>query len=229
MPMTGSTEPDRFSDLLEDIAASVSLIDGRPAGGALLGPRLMLVAAIDKLTDGQLVRLGTAVELLHRATLVHRQPQIEERRAGTGETAISRTLQGDILLAQCYRLLAEHGAARTGAILSRAMAEVAEGELTSRGTKAPAFDMEIRRAAALYEGAAATGALVGKLAPQDASAFAAWGRAVGVAHERALRLGVSREACPPPATFAEMADLVWCGIGEPDFLPEHPWPSAPLG
>lgn len=218
MQLMDGTEPDRFDDLLDDIAGSVALIDGRPAGGALLGPRLMLVAAIDACTDGQLVRLGTAVELLHRATLVHREPQIEERRAGTGETQISRTLQGDILLAQCYRLLAEHGVARTGAILSRAMAEVAEGELTGRGSDALARGAEIRRAAALYEGAAATGALVGKLAPAHAAEFTIWGRAVGIAHESAIRAGEQASVCPTPARFASMADRVWCGVGKPDLL-----------
>jgi geranylgeranyl pyrophosphate synthase len=213
-------QPDRFSDLLEDIAGSVALIDGRPAGGALLAPRLVLLPAMEACADGQLVRLGTAVELLHRAALVHRQPQVEERRAVSGDTPISRTLQGDILLSQCYRLLAEHGAARTGAILSRAMAEVAEGELTGHAEGAPPSAERVQRTAALYEGAAATGALVADLPRAESAEYALWGRAVGVAHERSLSFGEAEGFCPPPASFAAEAHRVYAGVGKLDCLPQ---------
>jgi hypothetical protein len=209
----------RHEALLARIAAQVSVYDGSRPGGLLLGPRLLLMAAQKHLSDERLVRLGTAVEMIRRATLVHRDPQRESRWEGYGRTPFSQTLRGDVLLAESFRLLSEDGEPRAVQILSHAMAGVAASELERHtpdadekgmalnhlggrgGGTVPEAEgaeekgMALNLQAAFYEGAAATGALVGRLRPSETKRFLAWARAVGECHE--LRLaGVT---CDPEA------------------------------
>jgi hypothetical protein len=203
---------ERHNTLLTRISEQVSQVDGIPAGGALVGPRLFLLAAASTLPDDRLVRIGTAVELLRRATLTHREPQDEDAWPGHGDTVFSRTLLGDALLAESFRLLAEDGDPRTVSVLSAAMASVAESELTGRD---PDSDLcpedRWRSAAAYYVGAATTGALVAGMPAVDADRYAFWGGEIGEARERLLDTGCL-ETPAPPVTFSE-ALLSWLSVG----------------
>jgi hypothetical protein len=184
---------ERQEALLLRVAAPVGGLDGSRPGGALLGPRLFFLPVLSRLTDARLVNLGAAIELLLRATLVHRAPKREEAWRGEGATRFSQTLRGDTLLAESFRLLAADGEPRSVGILSRAMADVAAGELERRGGGAEAA---IRRRAAYYEGAGATGALLGGMDSALGARYTGWARAIGERHERLLA-GLPESDDPP--------------------------------
>ncbi len=218
-------EVERNESLLARIAARVSEFDGSRPGGALIGPRLMLMAALENAPDERLLRTGTAIELLRRATLVHRDPKRECRWEGYGAVAFSQTLRGDVMLAESFRLLAGDGDARVVDVLARAMASVAAGELVRHTADADEGECAWALQASFYEGAARAGAILGGLVPSEADIFTAWARAAGETHERgvageppdagALRDLRGRAPIGPDA----FADLLVARIGSPDMLP----------
>lgn len=189
----------RHEALLSRMAAQVSAYDGSRPGGALLGPRLLLIAAQERLPDDRLLRLGTAVEMTRRATIVHRDPKREGLWEGFGEVRFSRTLLGDVLLSESFRLLALDGEPRTVQILARAMAGVAAGELERHTADTEDGEEALHLQSAFYEGVAATGALLGGLNPDDTVRYKEWARAAGACHERALA-GLT----PPVETLARL-------------------------
>lgn len=204
-------------EVLARIADRAAALEGSSPGGALLGPRLVIGAAGGVHDAERLARVGTAVELLRRATLVHRNPQVEEPWPGSGNTGLSGTLRGDMLFADSFRLLSEDGEPRLGTVLSRAMASVSEGELMFGAGSDQAS--RIHCSAAYYRGAAATGAILSGADDNRCESLADWGQAVGEAHERAL-LGES--VIPLAATDAAPRDLcewVLTAIGAPDRAP----------
>lgn len=214
----------RHEALLARIAAQVSVYDGSRPGGLLLGPRLLLIAAQKQLSDERLVRLGTAVEMIRRATLVHRDPQRESRWEGYGRTPFSQTLRGDVLLAESFRLLSEDGEPRAVQILSHAMAGVAAGELERHTEDAEEVGIAPNLHAAFYEGAAATGALVGRLRTSETKRLIAWARSVGECHE--LRLAgapcgpdaADRLRGGPLAGARTLAGRLLANLGAPDVV-----------
>lgn len=210
-------ELGRHDALLTRISEQVSAVDGSPPGGALVGPRLFLLAAVAMAPDERLVRIGTAVELLRRATLTHREPEGEDCWAGHGDTRFSRTLLGDALLAESFRLLSEDGDPRTVSVLSAAMATVAKSELTGRESNFNALPEDKRRdAAAYYVGAARTGALVAGMPAVEAEEYANWGGEVGVARERALECGGAITPAPPVALSEALMGWLADGLAAPD-------------
>ncbi|HEY3268530.1 MAG TPA: hypothetical protein VGM37_16540 [Armatimonadota bacterium] len=219
MPLATEPVAERHAILLNRVAESVARYDDRPPGGALLGPRLLFMAALGRLPDDRLVHLGAAVELLRRATLVHRAPTEETAWRGEGGARFSQTLRGDSLLAESFRLLAADGEPRTVGLLSRAMAGVAGGELErhEHGGTAEAA----RRLAAFYAGAAATGALVAGLSDEESAAYTAFGWCVGEVHAR-RRWGVEDMPCAPcadPPRGAEtLAALAMDAAGQLDVV-----------
>jgi geranylgeranyl pyrophosphate synthase len=209
---------DRYDALLSAIALQVAALDGRPPGGALLGPRVLLLGAMDALPDERLVRLGVAVEFLRRATLVHRRPRSEHCSAENEGFRLSCTLHGDALLAESFRLLAADGDPRTVQILSAAMARVSEGELERLHDGGGAA----ARAAYAIGAADVAATLVGA----SASAGLALGRLAAVAgetHER--RLDGEQAVLPDlPDNASQAADsgvaALLESVGSPDTLPD---------
>ncbi len=201
----------RHEALLSRMAAQVSAFDGSLPGGALLGPRILLIAAQERLTDERLLRLGTAIEMTRRATIVHRDPKREGPWEGFGEVRFSQTLLGDVLLSESFRLLALDGEPRTVQILARAMAGVAAGELerhTADTEDGEDGEAALHLQSAFYEGVAATGALLGGLNPDDTDRYKEWARAAGACHERALA-GLT----PPAETLARLRRESLTGTG----------------
>lgn len=167
-----------------------------------------------RLPDERLLNLGTAAELLLRATLVHRDPKREEAWLGEGPTRFSQTLRGDMLLAESFRLLAADGEPRAVEILSRAMADVAAGELERHTGGA---EGAIRRRAAYYAGAGATGAFLGGLAPYEEDNYADWCRAIGERHGRLLAgLPVAPEPPVWETSNAPAMAAIRAAVGTPD-------------
>lgn len=214
----------RHDAILQSVAARVSATDGSRPGGALIGPRLLLLATRGMPDEARLISLATAIEMTRRATLAHRVPKGEDVWQGLGETRLSRTLLGDTLLAEAFRILAIDGEPRVIEILARAMASVATGEMARHGAGAGDLEGAIARLAAYYEGVAEMGALLGGLGPSEAARFTEWARALGERHERALRgqppsedaVAQLRRGAPPGADA--LADRLLAQLGAADAL-----------
>lgn len=177
--MEAGLDLDRHDALLRRVAEEVACLDGSEPGGALVGPRLLLLAAFDRLPDERLVRIATAVELLRRATLAHREPVLEVTSPATGSLRLSGTLVGDTFLAASFRLLAADGDPQAVAVLALAMAEAAEGEMESL-----AEGGGHRRRAAYAVGAADLGAALAELDADEARRLRHLAARVGESHER---------------------------------------------
>lgn len=216
-------EPDAECEaLLDRIAANVSEYDGNSPGGAHLGPRLFLFLAKTYADEERLVRLATAMELLRRATLVHRMPQLYGSLPPFHAVQISQTLAGDTLLAASFRILAADGDARIVQILSHAMATVSEGEL-ERGASY-LLDGAFRRAA-FAEGAARAGAHLAGMNEAETQRLADWAREIGKAHELALagvtpNLEALRSTAPDEIIPGDgcVWESVLAGVGQPDIV-----------
>jgi geranylgeranyl pyrophosphate synthase len=126
-------EQSRGHGELLDAAAEATLA----AGGKRLRPLLVLLCAG---ADGgeEAIRAGTAIELVHMATLVHddvldeaplRRGQPTVAAASGRDRAVSL---GDLLFSRAFALLAGHGDERAVTLLAEASVALARGELTQR-------------------------------------------------------------------------------------------------
>lgn len=129
----------RGGPLAEDSGATLA------AGGKRLRPLLVLLCAGEQGGEAS-VRAATAVELVHMASLVHDdvldaaplrrgQPTVVARSGRERAVAV-----GDLLFSRAFALLAEAGDERAVALLARASAALARGELSQRND---AFDASI--------------------------------------------------------------------------------------
>ncbi|MBX3113733.1 MAG: polyprenyl synthetase family protein [Fimbriimonadaceae bacterium] len=119
--------------LVEDVSALT--LD---AGGKRLRPALVRLsaAATGQPYDAQrVIRLGTAMEMIHMATLIH-DDVIDDAATRRGKpTAFSQygntasILGGDVLLAKAMKILAEDGDLPIIRTVSQAVVELAEGEV----------------------------------------------------------------------------------------------------
>ena len=178
----------------EALAAYVS--ETLAAGGKRLRPILVFIAAGEAGGD-ELVEAGTAVELLHMATLVHddvldRADLRRGRRtvyASGGRAAATAT--GDLLFSRAFALLAATGNADAVRALSSASSALARGELMQRDD---AWDTGVTRerylercrlkTARLFEAACRLGALLGDPGPGAAEAdLASFGERIGLAFQ----------------------------------------------
>jgi geranylgeranyl pyrophosphate synthase len=107
------------------------------AGGKRLRPLLVLLCA-GAGGDEATVRSAAAIELVHMATLVH-DDVLDDAPLRRGQPTVAATAgrgrataTGDLLLAQAFALLAEHGDARAVSLLARASVSLARGELAQR-------------------------------------------------------------------------------------------------
>ena len=107
-------------------------------GGKRLRPALAIIAAratggdFDK---GAIVHVGAALEMIHMATLIHDDviDDAETRRGHATASAIygntAAILSGDVLLAKAMSLLARYSDIHIIEMVSRAVVEMAEGEV----------------------------------------------------------------------------------------------------
>src|SRR5690348_9408623 len=106
------------------------------AGGKRLRPLLTLAAArLCGYTGERHVKLAACVEFIHTATLLHDDVVDESllRRGLASANAVfgnqASVLVGDFLFARAFQLMVEDGSLTVLAILSRAAATIAEGEV----------------------------------------------------------------------------------------------------
>lgn len=115
------------------------------AGGKRLRPMLVLLCA-GEAGGAASVRAGTAIELIHMATLVH-DDVLDQAPLRRGLPTVAATsgrdraiATGDLLFSRAFGLLADAGDRRAVELLAEASVALARGELAQRHD---AFDLEI--------------------------------------------------------------------------------------
>ncbi len=171
------------------------------AGGKRLRPLLTLASArlCGYPADGigvRHVKLAACVEFIHTATLLHDDVVDESvlRRGLASANAVfgnqASVLVGDFLFARAFQLMVEDGSLVVLAILSRAAATIAEGEVLQLVTQNDLSTPEARylevikgKTAALFAAACEVGAVVAARPAQDAAALADYGMNLGIAFQ----------------------------------------------
>lgn len=167
------------------------------SGGKRLRPMLTLAAA--KLCDypgDKHIRVASAVEFMHTATLLH-DDVVDESGLRRGKKTArmiwgnqASVLVGDFLLGQAFRMLVDVGSLPVLKILSNAAAVIAEGEvmqLASAKNTATTEDEYLAiidaKTAALFLGAAECGAAIGDRPALEQAALRSYGRNLGLAFQ----------------------------------------------
>ncbi len=171
------------------------------AGGKRLRPLLTLAAA--RLCgypgrDGgtRHVDLAACVEFIHTATLLHDDVVDESqlRRGLASANAVfgnkASVLVGDFLFARAFQLMVSDGSLKVLAILSKAAATIAEGEVLQLVTQNDLSTTEARyleviqgKTAALFAAACQIGAVVADRPEHEEAALAEYGMKLGIAFQ----------------------------------------------
>jgi geranylgeranyl pyrophosphate synthase len=193
-----SRQLHRTEGRLSEVADSHGAVLGRYAAGTLSagGKRLrpVLVFLCGGEGDG-LLAAGTAVELLHMATLVH-DDVLDQAPLRRGVPTVSATAgrgaaiaTGDLLFSRAFAELASTGSADAVSALSDASSKLARGELMQRAdawsdhvTAHRYLERCEHKTASLFEAACRLGALLGD-APEAQEGLATFGRRIGLAFQ----------------------------------------------
>ena len=169
------------------------------AGGKRLRPLVAIAGArICGGRDDACLKLATAVEFIHTATLLHddvvdgsklRRGKVAAHLIWGGATSV---LVGDFLFARAFELMVETGSLRVLDILSRASSVIAEGEVLQL-TRAHDLNLsqdtylEIIKAktAELFAAAAEAGAVSAHASPEQVAALRSYGMNLGLAFQLA--------------------------------------------
>lgn len=183
-------------DLIPRLAAHIVA-----AGGKRLRPLLTLAAA--RLSGYPAapaglrhVQLAACVEFIHTATLLHDDVVDESvlRRGLASANAVfgnkPSVLVGDFLFARAFELMVTDGSLHVLAILSRASATIAEGEVLQlitqndlSTTEARYLDVVRGKTAALFAAACQVGAVVADQPAAQEAALADYGLNLGIAFQ----------------------------------------------
>jgi octaprenyl-diphosphate synthase len=171
------------------------------AGGKRLRPLLTLASArlcgYPGPAGGQRhVALAACVEFIHTATLLHDDVVDESalRRGMASANAVfgnqASVLVGDFLFARAFQLMVEDRSLQVLAILSRAAATIAEGEVLQLVTQNDLSTQEARylevikgKTAALFAAACQVGAVVAERPEAEEAALAEYGLNLGIAFQ----------------------------------------------
>ncbi len=175
------------------------------AGGKRLRPLLTLASARLCGYPGEAagscggmrhVNLAACVEFIHTATLLH-DDVVDESRLRRGLASANAVfgnkasvLVGDFLFARSFQLMTEDGSLEVMAILSKASATIAEGEVLQMATQNDLSTSMERylevihgKTAALFAAACRVGAVVAGRPEGDALALASYGTNLGMAFQ----------------------------------------------
>jgi heptaprenyl diphosphate synthase len=167
------------------------------AGGKRLRPLLVLLSAPVANRDREdLVRAGSAVELVHMATLVH-DDVLDHASLRRGRPTVWAShgpglavATGDVLFARAFAVLAEAGDMASLGMLASAALGLSEGEaLQMEQTRDPATPVEryfercTLKTGRLFAAACALGARFGGLPEADEAELAEYGRCLGLAFQ----------------------------------------------
>jgi octaprenyl-diphosphate synthase len=172
------------------------------AGGKRLRPLLTLAAArmcgypAAPDSGARHVHLAACVEFIHTATLLHDDVVDESllRRGLASANAVfgnkASVLVGDFLFARAFELMVQDGSLKVLAILSRASATIAEGEVLQLATQNDLSTTEERylevirgKTASLFAAACQVGAVVADRPEADEAALARYGMNLGIAFQ----------------------------------------------
>ncbi|WP_416896378.1 MAG: polyprenyl synthetase family protein [Minwuia sp.] len=167
------------------------------AGGKRLRPMLTLAAADLCGYEGERhIHLAACVEFIHTATLLHDDVVDESdlRRGNATANAVfgnqASVLVGDFLFSRAFELMVADGSLEVLAILSRASAIIAEGEvmqlITTNDTETTEdayLDVISSKTAALFAAACRVGGVVAEAPKPQVEALDAYGRNLGIAFQ----------------------------------------------
>ncbi len=179
-------------DMIPELAHH--LID---SGGKRLRP--MMTIAASKLVgyqDNDHIRVASAVEFLHTATLLH-DDVVDESNQRRGKQAArmiwgnqATVLVGDFLLGQAFLMLVEVGSLEVLRILSNAAAVIAEGEVMQLAAAKNTSTTEDEylaiinsKTAALFAAAAESGAAIAERPAEERTALKSYGKNLGIAFQ----------------------------------------------
>ncbi len=190
--------------LAEEMRSEVPLVEavGRltlEAGGKRMRPALVALAAHATgrpFDQTRAVRLGACMEMIHMATLIH-DDVVDEAALRRGRPTASHAhgntasvLSGDALLARAMVLLADDGDLAVIRLVSRAVVEMAEGEVrevASRGVFQLSLDEHLAilrmKTAAFIEACCRVGALLAGASVSEQEALGRYGHHVGMAFQ----------------------------------------------
>jgi octaprenyl-diphosphate synthase len=188
-------------ELGRDAASGVSTITEiaeylRAGGGKRIRPSLLLLAAHMLGYSGPAaIRLGTVVEMVHTATLVH-DDIIDGADLRRGRPSPNTTwgnekcvLAGDWLYMQAFRVALEEKNLRVLDLLIGLTQQMVEGELLQiqklgkAVSEAEYYDLIFRKTACLFAVSMRLGAVLAEATEAQESALAEYGRAVGLAFQ----------------------------------------------
>jgi len=167
------------------------------SGGKRLRPMLALAAC--RLCDfegSRHVRVASAIEFMHTATLLH-DDVVDESGLRRGKKTArmlwgnqASVLVGDFLLGQAFRMLVDVGSLPVLKILSNAAAVIAEGEVmqlaaanNTTTTEDEYLAIINAKTAALFSAAAEVGAAIANRPAAEQMALRAYGRNLGLAFQ----------------------------------------------
>jgi octaprenyl-diphosphate synthase len=188
-------------ELGRDAASSVSTITEiaeylREGGGKRIRPSVLLLSAHMMGFFGQsAIRLGTVVEMVHTATLVH-DDIIDGASTRRGRPSANTTwgnekcvLAGDWLYMQAFRVALEEKNLRVLDLLIALTQQMVEGELLQiqklgkAVSEAEYYDLIFRKTACLFSTSMRLGAVLAGASETEESNVALYGRAVGLAFQ----------------------------------------------
>ena len=204
-PMLSLTAPGMNSVnavILERMQSEIPLIPRLAGhlisgGGKRLRPMLTLAGAeLVGYKGTRHHKLAAAVEFIHTATLLHDDvvDGSELRRGKAAANIIfgnpATVLVGDFLFSRAFELMTEDGSLRVLAILSRASAVIAEGEVSQLSAQRQINTSEEQylhiigaKTAALFAAASQISAVVAECSHEQERALESYGRNLGVAFQ----------------------------------------------
>lgn len=167
------------------------------SGGKRLRPILTLAAAgLNGYNGPNHVKLATAVEFIHTATLLH-DDVVDNSDLRRGKKAAhmiwgnpASVLVGDFLYSRSFQLMVEAGSVEILGVLANASAVIAEGEVLQLSASKNLETNEetylkviSAKTAALFAAAAEVGAMAANASAEKVKALSDYGRAIGVAFQ----------------------------------------------
>ncbi len=167
------------------------------SGGKRLRPMLTVATAQMCGYRGEShIKLATAVEFMHTATLLH-DDVVDESAVRRGRQAArmiwgnqASVLVGDYLLGQAFRMMVETGSLDALRVLAAAASIIAEGEVLQLATQhdiATTEDAYMQvigaKTAALFAAAAEVGGIVAGRPREEQAALDSYGRNLGIAFQ----------------------------------------------
>ena len=168
----------------------------RAGGGKRIRPALLLLSAkLMNYSGPGAIRLGTVVEIVHTATLVH-DDIIDEAETRRGRPSANINwgnsrcvLAGDWLYMQAFKIALEARNLKVLDVLIHLTQQMVEGELLQMEKLGRAisleehFDLIYRKTACLFSSSMRLGAIIGGASEDQESRLAEYGRSLGMAFQ----------------------------------------------